>query len=262
MQFFFKITTLVVLLFSITGTLSSQTCSTTNTAVPAANIVAGSTKNPIYRFVISGVNNEFMDIVNFQTTGTYDAKDITSFDLYTNTVDDLSTATPVVNVTTGLDIGMHTFNPYVEVTDNYFWITVDVAATPTIGNTITVAAFNANDPSVVVQNDMFFVGCYDGGTQTISNATAIDELKGQFSFVSINTYEQGKDFIINFDAIEGDDYYFSLYNNLGQMINAKSGKTISGINKLHINNCNLTQGIYLVTLHNGKESFGKKVFIK
>ncbi|MBN1952482.1 MAG: hypothetical protein JW801_14870 [Bacteroidales bacterium] len=88
--------------------------------------------------------------VTFSTSGTYASTDITHFQLWYNTSNDLGTATQIgSDITTSLGTGTHTFSGLSQVTPagntSYFWITAGVSASATTGAAISVDILSATD---------------------------------------------------------------------------------------------------------------------
>ncbi len=129
---------------------STITLSSSNPAIEAGNVVQGTPKMPLYRFVLTrdaATATINLTGLTFSTSGTHDAADVSRFQLWYSTVDDLKTGAWVGgDITTGLGTGSHTFGtftvpvPIVESTAHYFWITATVNATAVVGHTFTVAA--------------------------------------------------------------------------------------------------------------------------
>jgi hypothetical protein len=151
--------------------------SSSNPAVIASNVAKSSLKNPIYKFTTAITTaSATINSVAFITTNTA-AADITKYQLWFKTSDDLSTAIQIgTDITTSLGSGTHTFTGLTQVinsgTTGYFWITVDVASGATISNTLSVSS------AITTSNLTFASGnktgtAYIGGTQTISAAASL-----------------------------------------------------------------------------------------
>ncbi len=168
---------LIVTLISVLPMLSAAqniVFSSTNPAVPAANLAVGTTKQPIYRAVItlSGFNGSGAGLnqVVFTPSGTFTTSDISNYQFWWNTTDDLATANQnAANATVRASGNQVTISPYspwfYDATTYYLWITVDVSSSATLGRTLTVAALT---PSSFTFNNGSKTGTmYVGGTQTL-----------------------------------------------------------------------------------------------
>ena len=160
--------------FNVTGTVTSTMAANT---VPAASVCAGSLKVPVQSFTIAqAVSIANLTGLTFTTTGTYTATDISNFKLWTNTTNNLSTATQLgTNITTALGTGSHSFAAFTQAltsgSTRYFWITMDVAASPVSGHTLGVNALGITDFTVNTGNKTG--SSTTGGTQTINTPPAI-----------------------------------------------------------------------------------------
>jgi hypothetical protein len=150
----------------------------TNPAIPAANLCPSQLKAQVYAFTITtsgsgGLNN--LTNISFTTNAGYAAADVSNFKLWINTTNNLATATQYGgNIVAGLGPGAHTFTAFtytLTVLTHYLWITTDVAAAPTQGNVITVAAMGTAD--FFVSGGTKLGGGNIGGAQTLNRAPAI-----------------------------------------------------------------------------------------
>ncbi|HBF88870.1 MAG TPA: hypothetical protein DDX39_09535 [Bacteroidales bacterium] len=196
-----------------TITLPSIALSSANPAVVAADITKGSTKQAIYKFTTAITTaNATINSVSFTTTNTA-STDITKYQLWFKTSDDLSTATQIgSDITTSLGTGTHTFSGLTQVinsgTTGYFWITVDVASGATTNNTLSVST------AITTANLIFASGtksgtAYAGGVQTIIVATAANVFFSEFAGLGY--------------AADFNDEYFELTNNGGATQDFSSG---------------------------------------
>jgi len=150
------------------------TLSSSNPAVAAGGVLAGSTNNIFYAFstaVTSG--SATLNSVAFTTAGTaVVTTDLTNFKLWYSTSDLFSGASQLGStMTTGLSAGTHTFSGLSQNiasgTTGYFWITADLASGATAGRTLQVT------PAITTANLTFTSGtktgtAYEGGLKTIS----------------------------------------------------------------------------------------------
>lgn len=153
----------------------TTTLSSTNPAVPAGIVAISSSKNPIYRFVLTrdaATGTVNFTNLSFTTSGTYVAADLTKFQLWGSSSDDLAGADPVgVDLTTGLGTGSHSFAAFTQPLSvssaMYFWITADVSSGATSSNTLTVTALTTTEYTVSLGNKAGTAAA--GGTQTIGS---------------------------------------------------------------------------------------------
>jgi len=108
--------------------------------------------------------------LSFSTSGTYSSSDITKFQLWINSSNDLASAAQVgSDLTTSLGTGPHSFATFSQTltagNTYYFWITMDVSATPANQVTLTVGALTTTDYTVSAGTKAG--SCTAGGTQTI-----------------------------------------------------------------------------------------------
>ncbi|MBI4947712.1 MAG: T9SS type A sorting domain-containing protein [Bacteroidetes bacterium] len=152
------------------------TISNPTTPVAAATICAGATKVPIHAFIITGsggtCTGSSVTAYSYTTTGTYAAADIVNFKIWQNTSDNLGTATLLSTQATPTAAGIQGFPAFVlgiACTSRYFWITMDVAATVTDGNTIGVngSASTANFASGATPKACTGCPLANSGTQTL-----------------------------------------------------------------------------------------------
>lgn len=164
----------ILSIFPVLGSAQTIAFSSTNPAVPAANLALGSTKQPIYRAVIvlSGFNGSGATLtkVTFTPSGTFVVADISNYQFWWNTTDDLATATqsapnPTIQAS-GTQVTISPYSPWFnDATTYYVWITADISASATNGHTLTVAALTTS-------NFTFTAGTksgtmYAGGAQTL-----------------------------------------------------------------------------------------------
>lgn len=151
-----------------------------NPAVPAANVCPGQANVPIYSIIItrtgSGSGTATMTGLNFTTNAGYVASSLTQFRLWRNTSNTLAGATLVSTLNPAGGPGVQTFpavSSALNATPLYFLISVDIAAAPTIGNTITVASMTWSNMTFTGGLFNSCTGCTNaGGTQTIIGITS------------------------------------------------------------------------------------------
>ena len=176
---FWKSCALAVILgiLSIPGFAQSLVFSSTNPAVSAATLAPGSVKQPIYRavLVVSGGGGNLTQ-VTFTPSGTFTASDISKYQFWYNSTDNLSTATtngPDVTTIPASNnlVTFSVYSPYFANATYYMWITADISATATNGHTLTVAALTTSNFSISPGTKSGTM--YIGGTQTIGSSSPI-----------------------------------------------------------------------------------------
>jgi trimeric autotransporter adhesin len=119
-----------------------------------------------------------LNTLNFTSAGTYAASDITKFQLWYNTSDDISTATQVgSNITSSLGSGTHSFSGLTQaltVGTRYLWITADIDASAVAGNTINTSTITSTDLSFSQLCNSITGSISAGGAQTIASTAAPD----------------------------------------------------------------------------------------
>ena len=171
---------------SVPGNSVNQYCgdpevalSSANPAIAAADIGQGSLRVPIYTFSLAvTTNHATLTGVTFTTTNS-SAADITKYQLYYSTTNDISTASQIgSDITASLGSGTRSFTGLSQQinsgTSGYLWITVDVAAGATVTNTlqvssaITTANLTFDNPATVKSGT-----AYSGGVQTIVQSATL-----------------------------------------------------------------------------------------
>ena len=153
---FTKIFALILtLVFSASYYTQTLTFSSTNPAVAPANVTLGSIKVPIYsaKIVASGFNGAGANLssVSFTPTGTFLNSDITRYQFWYNTTNDLTTATntgPDITAipTQGTQVTLSPYNPYLgDGKTWYIWITADIKTSAVAGRTLTVGALSTSN---------------------------------------------------------------------------------------------------------------------
>lgn len=149
----------------VTITLASAT------QVAAGTVCAGTLKTPVYSFTLNPSGATNLTGVSFSTIGgTYTVSDITKFQLWWSTTNNLSGASQIsTDITTGLGPASHSFAAFTQALTasvlNYFWITTDIAASPANGSKVVVSAVSA--ANFTVSTGSFAGSTTAGGMQTI-----------------------------------------------------------------------------------------------
>ena len=153
---FSKIFALILtLIFSASYYTQTLTFSSTNPAVAPANVTLGSIKVPIYsaKIVASGFNGAGANLssVSFTPTGTFTSSDITKYQFWYNTTNDLTTAINTgPDITTipnqGTQVTLSPYNPFLGDGQTwYIWITADIKTSAVAGRTLTVGALSTSN---------------------------------------------------------------------------------------------------------------------
>ena len=161
-------------------TAQTHTFSSTDPAVAAAIVPLGGTKIPIYKIEMV-IDNYGANIVSvtFTPTGTFQASDIVRYNVYTNTSDDLSTATKQgadgTPATSGSPVTINTWNQWLPSTTYYLWITMDITSNSSAqSHTLTVGALTTAD--ITLNNGTNTGTMYAGGTQTFGSSSPAGSL--------------------------------------------------------------------------------------
>lgn len=154
--------------FNGTITLAANT-------VSASNICTSALKVPIQSFSLAVTTcNGNLTAVGFTTTGTYAQADIAKYQLWKSATNDITTATQLgVDLASSGTAGARSFAAFASPTltsgtTYYFWITVDIVASPTTNNTI---ACNATATGDLTSTSTKAGSTSAGGTKTLYNAT-------------------------------------------------------------------------------------------
>ncbi len=145
----------------------------------AASILQGSNKNMLQRFVLRETNVAAgtLNTITIPLTGTYMASDINAagLKLYTAPTNNYASATVLsaqasLASGSGESVSFSSLNYAVaQNSTQYFWITADVSASGTVGNTIRATALNAGNFTFAAGTVTASVN--QGGIQTISAPT-------------------------------------------------------------------------------------------
>lgn len=160
-----------VLIYSV----DTRMATLSTNAIGTATICPGSLKVPIQSFSIAQTNgNNNLTGLNFTTSGTYAAADILNFKLWTNTTNDLGSASQISATLTPAGPGTQTFAAFTQALtsdqNRFFWITMDVGS-PASQKTLVVSSITTANITVL--------GAKTGstsasGTQTIGSSTDTD----------------------------------------------------------------------------------------
>ncbi len=171
--------TLLLLYFCIINyaVFATATLGNAGGTAAAGTMCVPATKYIVAEFTIAQtVANTTLNTINFTTTGTYVAADMTDFKLYGNVSNTFGTAVQIgTTIVAGLGVGAHSFTalgiPLISGQTEYFWIVADAPATATACNTLTVSAFtNAN---IVVAAGGTAGATALSGTQTINKVPVV-----------------------------------------------------------------------------------------
>jgi hypothetical protein len=152
-------------------TLPSNILLASPSPIATANVLQGTAKLEIFSFATTvTTSNATINSVSFTTAGTYIASDVSKFQLWYSTTNNIATAAQIgSDVTTSLGTGIHTFSGLTQVTNSgtigYFWITTDILSTATAGATISVNAFTTTNLTYEIA--IITGSAVAGGTQTI-----------------------------------------------------------------------------------------------
>ncbi len=154
--------------------------SSDNPAVPAGNIIQGTTNNLIYDFdLVITTADAILNGVTVTTAGSYLPADITNIKCWYSTDNIFSPGSDVLlstNAAVGA-AGTQVFPTFISQSiltgaTGYIFISADAACAATVGNTISVNAITTADISFVSGNKSGTA--FAGGTQTFTAATVND----------------------------------------------------------------------------------------
>ncbi len=133
---------------------------------------------------------------------------------------------------------------------------------PGAGTSNNLKFYQVFDENPLFENSYYRLKQTDyDGKFTYSDIISVScDHNNNFNLISV-LQAQSDDIEINFVAEEGESYSYNLYNLSGQVLKQFSGNAISGLNSIHINNEDLTAGLYLVVLQNNEKSFSRKIIL-
>jgi hypothetical protein len=159
----------------------TYTLASPNPAIAAANACPNTTKVPIYFFTIGASGSSTASSLtgfNFTTNAGYVATSVVQFQLWRNTTNNFAGAIGLGALASVASSGpgLQTFPAFAYLMNAnggtyYYWITMDVAISPTIGNTITVAALTTGNLTITGGSPTKTGAGNIGGTQTIIGIT-------------------------------------------------------------------------------------------
>jgi len=156
---------------------ATPTVTTNNPAGASGNdLCASTTLDSIYEFkIVTPATTNTITAFNFGTTGTYATSDISYFQLWVNTSDNLSTATQLSsNLVPGSGgVTTQTFAAFTKnlsaSTTYYFWITANLSSTATNNATIAISAITSSNLTLSTCSNNF--ATYASPTYTLSSTT-------------------------------------------------------------------------------------------
>ena len=156
----------------------SITLADNGTQVAAAGVVAGTTAHILHKFSLAvATANATLTGVSFTSAGTYAAADISNFKVWYSTDNSLSTGSDTLlgTISSSLGTGSHSLSSLSQAINSgstgYIFITTDIAASPTAGNTINVSAITTSDVTFSAGDKSGSTTA--GGSQTILVAASI-----------------------------------------------------------------------------------------
>jgi hypothetical protein len=178
-----------------------------NSQTTAGNILTSSTNNIISRFSLAngGTGSGNLTALNFTTSGTYAATDLSNFKLYYSATNTFPGGTALATISSLLGAGSHTFSSLSQAVatgaTGYFWITSDVASGATAGNTINVASIANTDLTYSSGSASGSVSV--GGDQTIVAYPAIALTSGSNS-TSVNVNNTMTSAVYTYSNVSSD----------------------------------------------------------
>jgi hypothetical protein len=147
----------------MTTAVATPAVSITIPGIPAASIERSSVTDIIYSFSLTATTYyTTLTQLTFQnTSGTYSSVDFSNFKLYASATNSFPGGTPLATISNPANISPQTFTGFSKIIPAsaiYFWITTDVKAAATYGNSITVTpdinggnlSFSGTPPTVTV----------------------------------------------------------------------------------------------------------------
>jgi hypothetical protein len=187
-----------------------------NPAISASSVAQGTTNLPLTRFTLTANGAaSTLNTVSFTTSGTYVATDIENFRLFYSATDDLSSASQIgADITTTLGAGSHSFTGLTQSLSDgatrYFWITSDISASATGGNTIYVDAIMTSNLTVTSR---FKTGTSSsGGVQTFDEILPV-ELSSFTAVLTVENYVTVKWITQSETGVSGYYIYRSIDSN-------------------------------------------------
>ncbi len=150
-----------------------------NGTAQAANPAQGNTNVELYRIDLSVTNAATSLIsVQFTTSGSYVAADLTNFKVWYHNNSSFTTGTPILlsTKTTGLGAGVISFTGLTQSYDvgtNYIFLTADIACGAALNNTISVDAMALTDVTLSAGSKSGS-GFTSGGVLSINTGTPYD----------------------------------------------------------------------------------------
>jgi hypothetical protein len=132
-------------------TLPSAVAVASTGQVEAAGVYQGTSKWSLFTFqTTASTTNATLTAVSFVTAGTYGGSDLTRFQLWYSTTNDLTSASQIgSNITTSLGTGSHSFTGLNQINNvgstGYYWITADIDINATANATLSVNAVASSD---------------------------------------------------------------------------------------------------------------------
>ncbi|MEI6748082.1 MAG: cytochrome c3 family protein [Bacteroidales bacterium] len=161
--------------------LPTLTLANPTTPVGSASLCGSGIKVPIHAFNITCSGGASI-LTNFQftTSGTYVASDLANYKLWWNSTNALGTASLLATNSTPGGSGLKTFTAFslnIPVTTTYyFWITIDIAASPFSGHTLTVGSS--------VSTDMTTAAIKAGGPTAASGTQTVNSIPATPGIIS------------------------------------------------------------------------------
>jgi gliding motility-associated-like protein len=177
--------------------IANQMASTiSSNAIAAATVCATSTKYPIQSFSMATnagycSTSRSINGFNFTTTGTFAASDISKYQFWYNTTNNLSSATQLGSdkTPTGGNGTTETFAGISQAlsasTTYYFWITADIASTPT--NAVTIKGSAITSSNLIIGCGYVSGSASAAGTHTLSTSSSQATVEAAGSNVILNT---------------------------------------------------------------------------
>ncbi|MFM7769961.1 MAG: hypothetical protein ACKO8Q_05325, partial [Bacteroidota bacterium] len=196
----------------------SITLADNGSQVSASSVAAGSTNVILHQSSLAVTTaNATLTGVSFTTAGTYVAADVSNFKVWYSTDNSFSSGSDVLlgTITSSLGAGAKSVSSLSQAINSgstgYIFITTDIAASPTGGNTINVSALTTSD--VTFSSGTKSGSTTAGGAKTLQSASSptltAGTISGSFGNVCINTTSSAQSFSLNGLNLDGTNVTIS-----------------------------------------------------
>ncbi|HUM45805.1 MAG TPA: T9SS type A sorting domain-containing protein, partial [Chitinophagales bacterium] len=222
--------------------------------IAAGNILQGSSSNIVYAVkMVDATEPVTVNGITFTLSGTHDNTDLTTAAIYYNPNTPDLVGASFLNSTTATFAGPHAYTVSINRTlalgeDGYFVITVNVNATATINNTVTING--NNDPVTFTYTTAPNVVNNQGNQAGVKTIKASGPLKtAPESNVTLqNIYPNPAAVAVNYSLSvqEAQSVTVQLVNQQGKILSGEAVMLSTGINNFNLDVSSLPNGIYFL----------------